>query len=65
MTADLTLDELTRRQVMLASKDNYYRFNYNCIQNCTNENNTIEEITFQGDLTIKTVEEYSITAVTE
>lgn len=64
MTTDLTLDELTRRQAMLASKDNYYRFNYNCLENCTNENNTIEEITFRGDLSITTVQECSITALT-
>ena len=49
----------------MRSKDNYYRYNYNSLGNCVNERNCVERISFDGDLRIKSVSEYAVTATTE
>lgn len=56
------LEELGQFSQCLISQDNYYKSNFKSLDICLNDRNCIEKIEFQGDLKIKQVSQYGITA---
>ncbi len=51
-----------QKENLLKSKNNFYKFNYNALEACTNEDNCIERIKFGGDLKVVKVDSYAITS---